>query len=201
MASAAVIAGGIAYSGLGDNAQAGTTTQADAAADTLVPAAAPVRDAEPAAIPDAPANDTARGMVFDGLKAAPKGDKCVGVYRTEAGLCSHGPDAPPKDVDIKVDVAPAVKTKAVAADPARPESGEAAAAAGSGRPQDVPAAGSGRPQDAPAADAATAKGPATDASGGYALTVSNRPYYGDWLLDLQRADGRTSQVWTVQKVG
>ncbi|KOY55375.1 hypothetical protein ADK59_25085 [Streptomyces sp. XY332] len=183
-------AGGIAYSGLGDNAQAGTTTQADAAADTLVPAAAPVRDAEPAAIPDAPANDTARGMVFDGLKAAPKGDKCVGVYRTEAGLCSHGPDAPPKDVDIKVDVAPAVKTKAVAADPARPESGEAAAAAGSGRPQ-----------DAPAADAATAKAPATDASGGYALTVSDRPYYGDWLLDLQRADGRASQVWTVQKVG
>ena len=91
-------------------------------------------------------------MVYDGLKAAPKGDKCVGVYRTEAGLCSHGPDAPPKGVDIKADVAPVVKTKAVASDPARPESDEAAAAEGSGRPQ-----------DAPAADAATAKAPASKA--------------------------------------
>jgi hypothetical protein len=39
----------------------------------------------------------------------------------------------------------------------------------------------------------------TDPSGGYALTVSSRPYYGNWLLDLQRADGRAAQVWTVQK--
>ncbi|MEJ8642038.1 hypothetical protein WKI68_12270 [Streptomyces sp. MS1.HAVA.3] len=158
-ASAAASAGGIAYFGLGDNAQAGTAAQADAAADVLTPAAAPARDAEPVPMADAPANDTTRGMVYDGLKAAPEGDKCVGVYRTEAGLCSHGPDAPPKGVDIKADVAPVVKTKAVAPDPARP------------------------------------------ASGGYALIVSNRPYYGAWLLDLQRADGRATQVWTVQKVG
>ncbi|MEU3727698.1 RICIN domain-containing protein, partial [Streptomyces sp. NPDC031705] len=38
----------------------------------------------------------------------------------------------------------------------------------------------------------------TDASGGFALTVSNRPYYGTWLLDLQRADGRPAQVWTAR---
>ncbi|MGW5847870.1 RICIN domain-containing protein [Streptomyces sp. NPDC055254] len=152
MASAAVLAVGSAYFGLGDSAQAGTAAQADAAADVLTPAAAPARDAEPAPIADAPANDTTRGMVYDGLRAAPKGDKCVGVYRTEAGLCSHGPDAPPKGVDIKADVAPVVKTKAVASDPARPESGEVAAA-------EV----SGRPQDAPAADAASAKAPASKA--------------------------------------
>lgn len=41
----------------------------------------------------------------------------------------------------------------------------------------------------------------TDPSGGFALTVSNRPYYGNWLLDLQRADGRAAQAWTVQKAG
>lgn len=40
----------------------------------------------------------------------------------------------------------------------------------------------------------------TDPSGTYALTVSNRPYYGSWLLDLQRTDGRAAQAWTVQKV-
>ncbi|WP_404955577.1 hypothetical protein [Streptomyces sp. 147326] len=89
-ASAAASAGGVAYFGLGDNAQAGTAAQADAAADVLAPAAAP---------------------------------------------------------------------KAVVSDPARP------------------------------------------ASGGYALTASNRPYYDTRLLDLQRADGRATQVWTVQKVG
>ncbi|MER6777923.1 MULTISPECIES: RICIN domain-containing protein [unclassified Streptomyces] len=147
MATAAVIAGGIAYSGLGDDAQAGTPVLADAAADSLTPAAAPARDAEPAPIVGEPANETAKGMVFDGLKAAPKGDRCVGVYRTEAGLCTHGPDAPPKDVNIKADVAPVVKTKAPAADPAKPESGDAAAAT----------EGGGRPQDAPAADAQSAK--------------------------------------------
>ncbi|MFD5513998.1 RICIN domain-containing protein, partial [Streptomyces sp. NPDC127051] len=38
-----------------------------------------------------------------------------------------------------------------------------------------------------------------DTSGHYALTVSKRPYYGNWLIDLQKADGRPAQVWTVQK--
>ncbi|MFD9031298.1 RICIN domain-containing protein [Streptomyces sp. NPDC059567] len=40
----------------------------------------------------------------------------------------------------------------------------------------------------------------TDPSGTYALTVSNRPYYGSWLLDLQRANGLATQAWTVQKI-
>ncbi|MER5417610.1 RICIN domain-containing protein, partial [Streptomyces virginiae] len=38
-----------------------------------------------------------------------------------------------------------------------------------------------------------------DTSGRYALTVSSRPYYGHWLIDLQKADGRAAQIWTVQK--
>ncbi|WP_406066900.1 RICIN domain-containing protein [Streptomyces sp. NBC_01077] len=41
----------------------------------------------------------------------------------------------------------------------------------------------------------------TDRSGSYALTVSNRPYYGTWLLDLQRVDGRPAQIWTARRAG
>ncbi|CAM5472017.1 RICIN domain-containing protein [Streptomyces tanashiensis] len=41
----------------------------------------------------------------------------------------------------------------------------------------------------------------TDRSGSYALTVSNRPYYGTWLLDLQQADGRPAQTWTARQTG
>ncbi|WP_240003182.1 RICIN domain-containing protein [Streptomyces cinnamoneus] len=36
-------------------------------------------------------------------------------------------------------------------------------------------------------------------SGNYVLGVSNRPYYGSWLLELQSPDGRAAQVWAVQK--
>ncbi|MFE6848782.1 RICIN domain-containing protein [Streptomyces sp. NPDC057686] len=94
-------------------------------------------------------------MVFDGLKAAPKGDRCVGVYRTEAGLCTHGPDAPPKNVNIKADVPPVVKTKAAAADPDKPESDDAAAGEEGSKPS----------QDAPATDAQSAKAAPSAAPG------------------------------------
>ncbi|MFJ9648444.1 RICIN domain-containing protein [Streptomyces sp. NPDC004244] len=166
MASAAVIAGGIAYSGLGDDAQAETTAQA--AAETLTPAAAPARDAEPDPLKEQPANDADRGMVYDGLKAAQKGDRCVGVYRTETGLCSHGPDAPPKDVDIKKDVAPAVKSQAVASDPAKPET---PAEESSGRPQDAPAADAKAAKDAPK----DAPAPAATAGSGSGKTAAAGP--------------------------
>lgn len=43
--------------------------------------------------------------------------------------------------------------------------------------------------------------PLRDGRGLRADHVSNRPHYGARLLDLQRADGRATQVWTVQKVG
>ncbi|MFD5514398.1 hypothetical protein ACFWIB_43240, partial [Streptomyces sp. NPDC127051] len=72
MAAAAAIAGGITHLGLGDNAPAGAEF-----AETALPAAAPARDSEPAPIVGEPANETAKGMIFDGLKAAPKGDRCV----------------------------------------------------------------------------------------------------------------------------
>ncbi|MEU6759658.1 RICIN domain-containing protein, partial [Streptomyces sp. NPDC046685] len=159
-AAAAVIAAGIAYSGLGDDAQASAPAQA---AEAAAPAAAPARDHEPEPIASAPANESARGMVYDGLAVAPKGDKCVGVYRTDAGLCTHGPDAPPKGVDIAKEVEPAVKETAPAADPARPASEDPATTQGSGRPQDAPAA------DA-AATKATAPEPAA-ASGGQSVAA------------------------------
>ncbi|WP_328924057.1 RICIN domain-containing protein [Streptomyces sp. NBC_00190] len=157
-AAAGMIAAGIAYSGLGDGAQAAAPVEA--AAESFSPAAAPARDQDPDPIAGAPANENDRGMVYDGLEAAPKGDRCVGVYRTGAGLCSHGPDAPPKGVDIKKDIAPAVQAKAPAADPARPASDDPSTTEGGGRPQDAPAADAGSAKakaDAPA-PAATAGG-------------------------------------------
>ncbi|MER5418191.1 zinc-dependent metalloprotease family protein, partial [Streptomyces virginiae] len=102
-------------------------------------------------------------MVYDGLKAAPKGDRCVGVYRTDAGHCTHGPDAPPKGVDITKDIPPAVKESAPAADPAKPSTDDPASKEGGGRPQ-----------DAPAADAAATKDSApqpTAAEGGQAVAA------------------------------
>ncbi|MEU9254625.1 hypothetical protein AB0D66_22585 [Streptomyces sp. NPDC048270] len=163
MATAAVIAGGIAYSGSGDGAQAAAPAEA-AAAEAAAPAAAPARDQDPEPIASAPANESARGMVYDGLEAAPKGDKCVGVYRTGAGHCTHGPDAPPKGVDITKDIAPAVKASAPAADPAKPATDDPASTEGGGRPQDAPAA------DAAAASA-KAPAPAAPAAGGQAVAA------------------------------
>ncbi|MEV7003928.1 RICIN domain-containing protein [Streptomyces sp. NPDC093982] len=54
-------------------------------------------------------------MVYQGLKPAPEGDPCVGVYvvsKTE--LCTHGPDAPPRGVDITKGVPPTVRLTAPA---------------------------------------------------------------------------------------
>ncbi|KUJ68556.1 hypothetical protein ACZ90_18335 [Streptomyces albus subsp. albus] len=54
-------------------------------------------------------------MVYQGLKPAPEGDPCVGVYVvSKAKLCTHGPDAPPKGVDITKDTPPAVPRTAPA---------------------------------------------------------------------------------------
>lgn len=155
MASAAVIAAGIAYSGLGDGAQA---VSVQAGTEAAAPAAAPARDQEPEPLAAAPANETARGMVYDGLAPAPKGDRCAGVYRTGAGLCTHGPDAPPKGVDITKDIPPAVKASAPAADPARPAADDPAVGEGGGRPQDAPAADADRAADKSAAPAPSAAG-------------------------------------------
>jgi hypothetical protein len=50
-----------------------------------------------------PANDVARGLIYDGLRAAKTGP-CVGGYEVvgvEPTICTHGPDAPPAGLDVK----------------------------------------------------------------------------------------------------
>ncbi|MER5642236.1 RICIN domain-containing protein [Kitasatospora sp. NPDC002227] len=55
----------------------------------------------------APAADPARGLVYTGLRPAPAGDRCVGLYRvSHASLCTHGPDVPPKGIDVHKDTPP-----------------------------------------------------------------------------------------------
>ncbi|RKT03008.1 ricin-type beta-trefoil lectin protein [Streptomyces sp. 3211.6] len=165
-ASAALLAGGLAYSRLAPDAGASTPALAGAPAAAAEPAAAPARDQDPAPLAQKPANEDAKGMVYDGLDTAPKGDRCAGVYRTQSGLCTHGPDAPPKGVDVKADVPPVVNSKAAAADPAAPASADPAATDGGGRPQDAPAADarslapSAKAPAAPSGGQAVATGPA-----------------------------------------
>ncbi|MFE0009559.1 RICIN domain-containing protein [Streptomyces erythrochromogenes] len=166
LAAGAVIAAGVAYSGLGDGAQAAGSVEAAASA----PAAAPARDEEPEPLSAAPANENARGMVYDGLQPAPKGDRCVGVYRTGDGHCTHGPDAPPKGVDITKDIAPAVKESAPAADPAKPSTDDPATKEGGGRPQDAPAADAAATKDS-APQPAAAEGGQAVAAGPAGQTV------------------------------
>ncbi|MFI8344025.1 RICIN domain-containing protein [Streptomyces sp. NPDC085639] len=80
----------------------------------LAPANAPEWVKEPEPLTQKPANEPALGMVYDGLEVAPQGDSCVGVYRTDTGLCTHGPDEPPKGIDIKKSTPPAANAKALA---------------------------------------------------------------------------------------
>jgi hypothetical protein len=122
---------------------AGATAEPPVAAE---PAAEPARDEEPEPIDEKPADEPRRGMVYAGLEVAEKADPCAGVYRTEAGLCTHGPDAPPKGVDIKKDTPPAVKA-APAPDPTRPGGDKDAAG---------PAPSAAPAVDAPAVDATAA---------------------------------------------
>ncbi|MFF5767756.1 RICIN domain-containing protein [Streptomyces tanashiensis] len=152
MAIAAVIAAGIAYEA--GRADAGGTPLArpeTPVSDIAVPAAAPARAEEPEPLQKKPANEPARGMVYDGLAVAPEKDRCAGVYSTATGLCTHGPDAPPKGVDIKKDTPPAVKSVAPATDPAKPAAG-----------QPAPRTSQGPSEDAPAVDA---QAPRTTAAG------------------------------------
>ncbi|WP_260610537.1 RICIN domain-containing protein [Streptomyces sp. WAC06614] len=138
MAIAAAIAGGVAYEAGRDGAPPNTVELAGPAVEAE-PAAAPARDNDPEPLSSVPSNDPPRGMIYDGLKAAPKGDRCAGVYSTETGLCTHGPDAPPSGVDIKKDTQPAVKAVAEAADPAKPAAEDPAPEQSGGRSQATPA--------------------------------------------------------------
>ncbi|MEV6208953.1 RICIN domain-containing protein [Kitasatospora sp. NPDC051914] len=95
-------------------------TSADAAiAQELEPspAAAPLYQNEPTPVTSIPKDDPARGLVYGGLVPAASGERCVGSYKVnDEGLCSHGPDAPPKGIDVHKDTAPAVATTAKPAD-------------------------------------------------------------------------------------
>jgi hypothetical protein len=60
------------------------------------------------ALKGVPANDAARGLVYNGLKAAQEGP-CVGAYQVtgiDFTMCTHGPDAPPAGLDIKRPIQP-----------------------------------------------------------------------------------------------
>ncbi|MFC5147732.1 RICIN domain-containing protein [Streptomyces aureoversilis] len=104
-AAAAAAAAGIAFGVL--NTGSATPTPGPRPEAANAPAAQPVHKKPPAPLTSTPPADKQRGLVYDGLKPAPKGDRCVGVYSvSRAGLCTHGPDAPPKGVDITKDTPP-----------------------------------------------------------------------------------------------
>ncbi|MEU8618314.1 RICIN domain-containing protein [Streptomyces sp. NPDC048623] len=136
------------------------------------PAKEPAREKEPEPLTRVPKSEPGRGLVYRGLAVAPEGDRCTGVYRTARGECTHGPDAPPKGVDIKKSIAPAVPATAAAVDPTK---------AGSGRGDSAPAA---RP-------AATA--PALDATASGSAAAS-RPAGGPGGTSQTPAEGPTGQT-------
>ncbi|WP_432142974.1 RICIN domain-containing protein [Streptomyces sp. bgisy084] len=141
-AAAGLIAGMVSIG----SADTGTSDRTSAAArQTAV--VNPVHETPPKPLTDVPKSDVRRGMVYRGLKPAPKGDRCAGVFAvsgTKAKLCTHGPDAPPKGVDITKDVAPAVRRTAPAA---KLNGGQSSA----------PSASHARPGGLPALNARTGK--------------------------------------------
>ncbi|MEV5239429.1 RICIN domain-containing protein [Streptomyces cinnamoneus] len=117
------------------------------------PAPAPAHDKTPEPVTRIPNDDRAQGLVYKGLDPAPKGDRCAGVLRTTDGRCTHGPDKPPKGVDIAKDTPPAVKTQDTAASPDRPATDTEKASPGQ------PSAGTTATVDARQAGSAAAKTP------------------------------------------
>ncbi|GAA0686124.1 hypothetical protein GCM10010193_44980 [Kitasatospora atroaurantiaca] len=117
--TAGVIASAVGIGAVGDGrptAAAGVTALSATAAS---PAAAPRHDEAPTPIREIPKSDPARGLVYTGLVPAAKDDKCSGVFKVStADLCTHGPDVPPKGVDIHKTTQPAVA--AVDKDPELP---------------------------------------------------------------------------------
>ncbi|GAA4994239.1 RICIN domain-containing protein [Kitasatospora paranensis] len=125
-----------------------TPVSAAAPGADAVSAAGPAHDLAPQPVASIPADDVPRGLVYSGLEVAKTGDRCVGVLRTADDHCTHGPDAPPRGVDVKKDTAPVAKADLTAADPARPGQADPA---GSG-----PATGAAPAVDARASVAASA---------------------------------------------
>ncbi|MFG2148858.1 RICIN domain-containing protein [Streptomyces sp. NPDC048696] len=108
--TAGALAGTAAFGGVFDNESSRPQTAAtQAAADS--PAPAPAHDKTPDPVTRIPKDDRPHGIVYKGLAPAPKGDRCAGVLRTADGRCTHGPDKPPRGVDIAKDTQPVAKTR------------------------------------------------------------------------------------------
>ncbi|MFI2074248.1 MULTISPECIES: RICIN domain-containing protein [Streptomyces] len=150
--TAGALVGTAALGGVFDHERSRPETYA-AQATADGPAPAPAHDKTPDPVTRIPGEDRTRGLVYKGLEPAPKGDRCVGVLRTADGRCTHGPDKPPKGVDITKDTPPAAKTHDTAETPG--------GGPGDGKPaQDrAPSAGTTASVDARQAGTAAAKTP------------------------------------------
>ncbi|MFD5461929.1 RICIN domain-containing protein [Kitasatospora sp. NPDC127059] len=75
-------------------------------AEGATKAPAPKRDEKAAAPKSIPKDQPERGLVYAGL-TLPTSDRCGNMLEVAgSSQCSHGPDAPPKEVDIHKDVPP-----------------------------------------------------------------------------------------------
>jgi hypothetical protein len=113
VASASAPGAGQVGSAAGGRATPALGTAAAGKSAAPSPAAAPQHSTAPTPVASIPPADPGRGMVYSGLTVAAKGDKCAGEFRTsQAGLCTHGPDAAPKGVDVHATVPVAVAATA-----------------------------------------------------------------------------------------
>ncbi|MEV5239507.1 RICIN domain-containing protein [Streptomyces cinnamoneus] len=170
--------------GLISMVSASTPDDAPAGAGNVA-AAQPVHRTAPEPLKKTPKADTGRGLVYKGLDPAPKGDPCVGVYRvSDARLCTHGPDAPPKGIDITKDTPPVAK----AAD--KPEL--------TGDGKQTPAAGEALQGTTPALDARTGN---SVAAAGPTPAGPNAPGGARTLCEGDGSTGNRVQVLYVHAPG
>ncbi len=157
--AAGALAGTAALGGVFDH-EASRPQVAAAQATADGPAPAPAHDKTPEPVTRIPNDDRTHGLVYKGLSPAPKGDHCAGVLRTGDGRCTHGPDKPPKGVDISKDTPPAAKTQDTAeTDPAETPSRPGTEKPSTGQPSTGPSKGqpsAGTPASVDARQAGTA---------------------------------------------
>lgn len=111
-------------------------------------------ESQPQPITRVPEDQPALGLVYGGLVPAARGTPCVGAYQVGAAtICSHGPDAPPPGLDVRIPAAAAAPPGLVTPVPAQdaqpaPTEAEVARDAGAVEFTGTPA---GTPADATAA--------------------------------------------------